>query len=362
MEKSNFKRRSQSSSGEVHFHTEKSELHHWHDRLPLTLCWAQGKGKGKEGGTRQKQPLFKMGPVEDTFTTERRVAGRAQKTEDSETKAQPLFKIGPVEDAFTTERRAAGRAQKMEYPETKAQPLFKMGPVEDTFTTERRAAGRAQKMEGPETKAGSSASDHGCRGEAAPQPKWRSQYDLESQDSDGATPSPRSTLYRLESPPLSPSWGLPETSQQSPPPCTADCQQDEAAGDLPNRPPPIHTALLTPKTSPYSAELRTGYAPFFPEAVEARSNGLGERCSSYTALHTLAGSPKKGMRRSKSSIDCTCLPPRPRPGVRPSSYAPRGCLPCFKCPFSPLPSDAVRELPCGMIGDAAHSGSISCRM
>lgn len=213
-----------------------------------------------------------------------------------------------------------GKGKGKEGSARQKQPLFKMGPVEDTFTTERRAAGRAQKMEDPETKADSSPPNYRSSGEAALQPKWRNQSDLESQDSDGTTPSPRSTLCRLESPPLSPSWGLPEPSQQSPPAGTVDSQQDAPGVDLPNRPPPIHTsptAPVTPKTSPYSAELCTGYAPFYPEAVEVRSTGLGERCSSYTALPTLAGSPKKGMRRSKSSIDCRCLPPRPRPGVCP---------------------------------------------
>jgi hypothetical protein len=136
-------------------------------------------------------------------------------------------------------------------------------------------------------------------------------------DKDGGVASPRSILDRLDSPPPSPPWA-------DQPHEYSDGQREFAhvdgavvmnSTDLPTPPPPILTSPAGPKKSPYSSELCTAYAPFYPDAVEAP--GLGDRCKSYTSLSALASTPVKGLRRIKSSVDCRLLPPRPRPGVRP---------------------------------------------
>lgn len=221
----------------------------------------------------------------------------SRKSVSSSHRQQPLFKVGPVEDTFSNRRAAGG-------------PISRGHPGEDAMTHPHDGAKACPENDGGGSsccKQKGGVLQFGCRGA------------MEQADSDGGVPSPRSILDRLDSPPPSPPWALESHEDSgavsvSGPMFGVPSMDSASAVDLPTPPPPIHTVLPALKKSPYSAELRTEYAPFNPELED--KPGLGDRCKSYTALSALAGTSARGLRRIKSSIDCRLRPPLPRPGVQ----------------------------------------------
>eukprot|EP00884_Botryococcus_braunii_P006586 jgi/Botrbrau1/15929/Bobra.0253s0004.1 len=222
---------------------------------------------------------------------------------------QPLFRVGPVEDTFSNRRAAGGpicRVQSGEDARAHQQE-------EDARTHPHEEVARMHPQGGAKTHRENSSRGSSCRKQERGVLRYACSANMEQADTDGGSPSPRSTLDRLDSPPPSPPWAL-DSHEDSEAAGVSGPMFGVPAVDLPAPPPPIHTVPPALKKSPYSAELRTEYAPFKPEP-EVKP-GLGDRCKSYSSLSALAGTPTKGLRRSKSSVDCRLRPPLPRPGIQ----------------------------------------------
>jgi hypothetical protein len=159
----------------------------------------------------------------------------------------------------------------------RGRPMFVMGPVEDTLTARRHPGVPAAPVEGRKEAGGCSiASTSTCK-DATP-------MDVCTLESLDEFDSPRCVLESLPSPPPSPT-----RDQLSP--------------------------VMSPKKSPYSAELRTHFAPYRPYIRETRPLSLRQRSKSYAVLPQ---DNQGGLRRSQSySAVNRPLPPLPRPAVCP---------------------------------------------